>query len=127
VTDAPSQDRLQTLELRFIAALRDGDHETLERLLHADFSATEIGGEGQISRREFLRRAIYAEFVVPNTEPRWIANHDETPPGKISYRWNDAEGVEHWRGSWWSETDEGLRLRQYFAQQRAFNGGELHR
>jgi hypothetical protein len=124
VTDAPSQDRLQILERRFHAAIRDADYEALEQLLEDRFTAGEWSGEQGISRREFLRRAIYSEVVVPSVEPRWVPVNDETPAGNISYRWTSQDGVSHTRGSMWRETEGGLRLRNHLAIVGAFNGGE---
>lgn len=124
MTDAPSQDRLQSLERRFHAAIRNGNFEALEELLDDSFIAHEVHGQQGILRREFLRRAIYSEVTVPVMEPLWVPANDETPPGHISYDWTAADGASYTRGSSWRETEEGLRMRVHYAITGAFNGGE---
>ena len=122
MTEAPSHERLQTAELRFNRALRDADRASLEQLLTPDFTATELGGESGIARREFLRRVLYAEVAAPPGEPMWTEVEQATPKGAISYSWTDNEGARSTRVSFWINTEEGLRLRQYIAVVHTLSG-----
>jgi hypothetical protein len=127
MTEAPSQQRLQTVERRFHRAVREGDHAALEVLLSADFTASELRGETGIPRREFLRRVIYAEITAPPSEPQWAEADEATPPGVVSYNWTDDEGDRSLRASFWISAEEGLRLHQHLAVERALNGMEIRK
>lgn len=116
---------MQYRESKLTAAIRNGDHETVDRLLSDDFTAHE-GGE-PLDRREFLRRVLYFEVIEPASEPIWSVRDEETPPNTVSHDWTDQHGIRHVRISFWGNTEDGVQLQKHISLMRRFDGAEIRR